>query len=252
MADVEAGRMLIIIPAYNEEQALPHVLAELAGLSDADVLVIDDGSVDRTSEVARAGGAFVATLPFNLGIGGALRTGFRYAARRGYTWAVQFDADGQHLAPEVDVLRRALADGADVVIGTRFAGDDQSYAVSKVRGGGMRMLRILILLLSGDRLSDTSSGFRGFSRRAIELFAGSYPAEYMDSVEALLLALQSGLRVQEVPVKMRERQAGVASNRSWRLAYHYVRVVVVLASSFRLSRNSGRRAPSAELTSPTS
>jgi len=248
MVDVDADRMLIIIPAYNEEQALPGVLADLACIEGVDVLVIDDGSADRTSQVAREGGAYVATLPFNLGIGGALRTGFRYAARHGYTCAVQFDADGQHLAPEIEVLRGALHEGADIVIGTRFAGDDQSYAVGKVRSGGMRVLRMLILLLAGDRLSDTSSGFRGFNRRAIELFASSYPAEYLDSVEALLLALQSGLRVREVPVRMRERQGGVASNRSWKLAYHYVRVVVVLASSVRLSRAAGRRAAARDLT----
>jgi glycosyltransferase involved in cell wall biosynthesis len=245
-------RVLIIIPAFNEEQALPAVLADLARADiGADVLVIDDGSADRTSEVARQGGARVATLPFNLGIGGALRTGFRFAARNDYDCAIQFDADGQHLASEIPFLRAAIRQGVNVVIGTRFARDDRAYTVGRVRGGGMRALRLLILVLSGIRLSDTSSGFRAFDRRAIEFFAASYPAEYMDSVEALLLALQSGLEVQEVPVRMRERQGGVASNRSWKLAYHYIRVVVVLASSVRLSRRAARGARLPEPTAPT-
>jgi glycosyltransferase involved in cell wall biosynthesis len=252
MSDIRCPRTLIMIPAFNEEAALPGVLADLARAGELDVLVVDDGSVDRTSQVARAAGARVATLPFNLGIGGALRTGFRYAARQGYDCAVQFDADGQHVATEIATLRARLDDRTDVVIGTRFSGGHQDYEVGRVRGGGMRLLRMLILLLSGNRLSDTSSGFRAFNRHAIEFFATSYPAEYMDSVEALLLALQSGLRVCEVPVKMRERQAGLPSNRSWKLAYHYVRVLVVLASSVRSSRSVARRAALRDLNEVSS
>lgn len=235
---VPPSRFLVIIPAYNEEHALPAVLDDLRALEDADVLVVDDGSADRTSDVARDGGALVATLPFNLGIGGALRTGFRYAEREGYRCAVQFDADGQHLADQVQVLRDALDGGANVVIGSRFADSTQRYSVGRLRGSGMRSLRLLVLLLSGSRLSDTSSGFRCFDRTAISLFAQEYPAEYMDSVEALLLALQRGLVVREVPVRMLERQGGVPSNRSWKLAYHYVRVLVVLASSVRRRRRA--------------
>jgi glycosyltransferase involved in cell wall biosynthesis len=236
--DVSDGRVLVVIPAWNEEQALPAVLRELRDHPGLDVLVVDDGSADRTSAVALAEGALVATLPYNLGIGGALRTGFRYAARQGYRTAIQFDADGQHRADQIPALLAGLAGGADIVIGTRFASDQSTYAVGRVRGGAMRLLRLLILLLSGSRMTDTSSGFRAFNRKAIELFAGSYPAEYMDSVEALLLALQSGLVAREVPVQMRERLGGTASQHSWRLVYHYVRVVVVLASSVRLSKSA--------------
>lgn len=234
------GRVLVIVPAYNEQDALPAVLDDLASLDFVDVLVVDDGSVDATSHVARARGVAVATLPYNLGIGGALRTGFRHAARSGYQRAIQFDADGQHRADQIGLLLAGLEDGVDLVIGTRFASADAAYSVGRVRGGAMRGLRVFVSLLSGTRLSDTSSGFRAFNRRSLELFATSYPAEYMDSVEALLLALQAGLAVREVPVEMRERAGGQASNRSWRLAYHYLRVLVVMASGVRLSR--GQRA----------
>jgi glycosyltransferase involved in cell wall biosynthesis len=236
-------RTLVIIPAFNEEAALPAVLEELgteaAGL---DVLVIDDGSADATAAVARAAGVAVAPLPFNLGIGGALRTGFRYALRHGYERAVQFDADGQHIATEVRRLFAALDDGADMAVGTRFAGSS-TYEVSAVRGGAMALLRLLIRLFSGKRFTDTSSGFRAFNRRTIELYAHTYPVEYMDSVEALLLAAYAGLTVTEVPVEMRPRAAGQPSNRNIKLLYHGIRLLVLLAATAPL----GRRTP-AEVT----
>lgn len=242
-AVTQGQRVLVIVPAFNEQAALPAVLDDLATLADVDVLVVDDGSTDATTEVARGRGVAVATLPYNLGIGGALRTGFRHAQRGGYQYAVQFDADGQHRADQIERMLAGLQDGVDLVIGTRFAGGGSDYTVSRVRGGAMRGLRAIVALLSGTRLSDTSSGFRAFNGRALDLFAASYPAEYMDSVEALLLALHAGLVVREVPVVMRERAGGQASHRSWRLAYHYLRVLVVLASSIRFAR--GPRAASA-------
>lgn len=234
-------RTLIIIPAWNESEALPAVLGELAAvIPECDVLVVDDGSSDDTAAVAERLGATVARLPFNLGIGGALRTGFRYALRNGYERAVQFDADGQHDAREVGRLLQALDGGADMVIGGRFAGDEQTYSVGRVRGGAMRLLRLGVTLLSGRRFSDTSSGFRAFSRPVLELFARTYPAEYMDSVEALLLACYAGFEVVEVPARMRHRQAGAASNRNFKLIYHYLRLLIVMVTTAPL-RNSVRR-----------
>jgi glycosyltransferase involved in cell wall biosynthesis len=230
MAD--GPRTLVIIPAYNEEAALAGVLAELAEqVPDIDVLVVDDGSTDRTAEVARAAGVAVARLPFNLGIGGALRTGFRYAVRRGYERAVQFDADGQHDAAEIPRLLAALDGGADLVIGSRFADGGSPYEVGRVRRLAMRLLHLGVRALSGRRFSDTSSGFRAFSRRMLEHFAAHYPVDYMDSVEALLIACAAGMRVEEVPVRMRVRAAGAPSNRSFKLVYHYLRLLVVMASS---------------------
>ena len=222
---------LVIIPAFNEEEALPAVLAELAQRPHLDVIVVDDGSTDRTAAVAADQGVTVLSLPFNLGIGGALRTGFLYAVRNGYDRAVQFDGDGQHDPDEIPTLLAALADGADMVVGSRFAGEATSYRVSRVRARAMGVLRFTIKTLSGQQFSDTSSGFRAFNRDVLEFFARTYPSEYMESVEALLLACAEGFRVTEVPVHMSEREAGQPSNRRLRLVYHYLRLLVVLVAS---------------------
>jgi glycosyltransferase involved in cell wall biosynthesis len=227
-----AADTLVILPAYNEEAALPAVLAGLrARFPGFDLVVVDDGSADRTSEVARLGGAAVVTLPFNLGVGGALRTGFRYAVRNGYQRAVQLDADGQHDAGQVDALLAALGD-ADLVIGSRFAEHRTAYAVGRSRRSAMRIMQRAVRLLSGQTFTDTSSGFRAFGPRALELFAAQYPVDFLsDSVEALLAALAAGLRVVEVPVDMHERAGGVPSTRSLKLVYHYLRLLVVMTAT---------------------
>jgi glycosyltransferase involved in cell wall biosynthesis len=225
-----AARTLVIIPALNEEESLPAVLTTLrTGVPDCDILVVDDGSTDNTAAVARNGGAMVARLPFNLGVGGALRTGFRFASRHGYERAVQFDADGQHDVEGVNTLLRALDDGADVVVGSRFIQAAGGYRTGAVRGGAMSVLRFTLSLLAGQHFTDTSSGFRAYSRRVIEYFADAYPLEYLsDTVESLLLACYAGFNVVETPVTMRERKGGVPSNRNVRLVYHYIRLLLVL------------------------
>ena len=135
---------LVIIPAFNEEEALPAVIRELGRRAGLDVIVVDDGSTDRTAAVAAAEGVAVLSLPYNLGIGGALRTGFLYAVRNGYSRAVQFDGDGQHDPDEIATLLAALDDGADMVVGSRFAGESTSYTVSRVRARAMGVLRFTI------------------------------------------------------------------------------------------------------------
>jgi glycosyltransferase involved in cell wall biosynthesis len=223
-------RTLVIVPALNEEAALPAVLDELRRVvPDYVVLVVDDGSTDATAFVARDHGAIVLQLPFNLGIGGALRAGFRYAEREGYDRALQFDADGQHDADEIAALVAELDRGVDMVIGSRFADRTRDYHVGHLRAGAMSVLRFAIRQFAGRRFTDTSSGFRAFSRPMLEYFADYYPADYMETVEALLLACTNGFRVEEVPVQMHERQGGRPSNRNLRLLYHYVRVLLVLA-----------------------
>lgn len=227
-------RCLAIVPAFNEEAALPETLAELrTHHPELDVLVVSDGSVDRTAEVARAAGAVVVELPFNLGIGGALRTGFVYAVRHGYDVGVQFDADGQHDPSQIEKLLDALRDGADMVVGSRFTASSAHYEVSGTRRGAMRVLRVAVRLLSGRTYTDTSSGFRAFNRPVLEFFARKYPSEYMESVESLIVATLDGFDVVEVPVDMRSRSAGVPSARRLRLVYHYLRLLLVLGSSAR-------------------
>jgi glycosyltransferase involved in cell wall biosynthesis len=234
-------RTLVIIPAYNEEDSLPGVLKELAEQTpEHDVLVVSDGSTDRTADVARDAGASVAVLPFNLGIGGALRTGFAFAVRNGYERAVQFDADGQHDPLAVRLLLDRLDAGADMVIGSRFAeGGAVTYHVTWTRRQAMKFLQRLVRILVRQQFTDTSSGFRAFSRPVLEYFAVTYPVEYMDSVEALVLACNAGFRVEEVGVNMRGRTGGAPSSRRLKLVYYYVRLVVVLVAS---TTSRGQRA----------
>jgi glycosyltransferase involved in cell wall biosynthesis len=231
-------RTLIIVPAYNEQDALPEVLGGLAALGEPhDVVVVDDGSTDATASVAALEGVAVLRLPFNLGIGGALRCGFRYAVRHGYERAVQFDGDGQHDPAAIADLLAGLDAGADMVIGSRFADSSHSYEVSRMRAGAMGVLRFVVRQLSGQRFTDTSTGFRAFDLDVLEFFAREYPADYMESVEALVLALAAGFRVDEVPVRMSARAAGQPSNRRLKLLYHYIRLLLVITVS------AGRRVP---------
>ncbi len=242
-------RLLVIVPALNEEASLPAVLQELRAWSSTagvpvDVLVVDDGSTDATAAVARAEGVTVAPLPFNVGVGGALQTGFRYAVRNGYPRAIQFDADGQHDASQIPALLAALDEGADLVIGSRFSSSASSagqsslgYDVGRMRSGAMRSLRIAVRLLGGRSFSDASSGFRGFSAPVLEFFAGRYPSYYLgDTAEALLLACQAGFHVVEVPVTMRTRAGGTPSTRSVKLAFDFLRAIVSMASRMPLRR----------------
>lgn len=184
----------------------------------------------------------VARLPFNLGVGGALRTGFQFAARRGYEQAVQFDADGQHDVDGLSLLLAGLERGADIVVGTRFGAGSDEYRTGVVRGSAMGMLRFALSLLAGQRFTDTSSGFRAYSRPVIEYFAQMYPLEYLsDTVESLLLGCYAGFNVVEVPVAMHQRTGGAPSNRNVKLVYHYIRLVVVLvAMASPRRRRSGR------------
>jgi glycosyltransferase involved in cell wall biosynthesis len=234
-------RTLIIIPALNEEAALSGVLQDLAThAAGFDVLVVDDGSEDGTFQVAVDAGVEVARLPFNLGVGGALRTGFRYAVDHGYRRAVQFDADGQHQAIEIAKLLDGLDSGLDLVIGSRFASDEAGYRVGAVRGGGMYVLRAALRVLAAQQFTDPSSGFRAFSAPMFGYFARTCPVEYLgDTVEALLLAVYEGFGVGEVPVAMRQRQDGRASNRNLMLMFHFLRLLLVIV--FTASRRGRRR-----------
>lgn len=224
---VDGDRVLVIIPALNEAATVGEVVNALRRRADWDVLVVDDGSVDDTASVALAAGASVASHPVNLGVGAAIRTGFRVGAERGYRFAVQVDADGQHdVASVSDILAPVLAGEADLVVGSRFA---RGYEVSRVRSAGMRLLSTVISRRIGQRIGDTTSGFRSFSAAAIERFSLEYPSEYLsDTVEALLLAHASGLRIAERPVTMHQRVGGSASTGAVRSAYHLVRVLLVV------------------------
>jgi glycosyltransferase involved in cell wall biosynthesis len=221
------GELLVVLPALNEQDSVARVVHEIrAAQPDAAVLVVDDGSTDATASRAAAAGALVMRLPFNLGVGGAMRAGYRYAHERGYAAVVQVDADGQHDAAEIAHLL-AIAD-ADVVIGSRFAGRGD-YAVRGPRRWAMRLLSAGLTSIVGTSVTDPTSGFRLVHRQAIALFAEHYPEEYLgDTVEALVVAHRSGLRIKQVPVAMRARESGRASTNPVRSAVYLLRVVVAV------------------------
>ena len=205
------------------------VVRELQAVTPpVDVLVVDDGSGDGTAAAARAAGALVCRLPYNLGVGGAMRAGYRFALRNDYDVVVQVDADGQHDPTYIPVLLRGL-DDADVVVGARFAGEGD-YPVRGPRKWAMSMLARVLSRLSGQRLSDVTSGFRAANRRAIRVFATHYPAEYLgDTVESLVIALRTGCRVTQVPVAMHRRAEGRGSQSTLRASLYLLRAVVALS-----------------------
>jgi glycosyltransferase involved in cell wall biosynthesis len=228
-------RRIAILPAYNEAASVAGVIEELRAVDpDFELLVIDDGSVDATAVVAKQAGARVIRLPFNVGIGGAVQTGLQYARDHGFDLAVQVDGDGQHDPRELAKLFGPLLAGeADVVIGSRFAGEGR-YRAPLVRRIGMHIFAALVSLLVGQALTDTSSSFRAYRRRAIAFFAYDYPHGYLETVEATVLGARSGLRFKEVPVVMRERTAG-ASSLTLPLSIFYAAkvLVAVFVSMFR-------------------
>jgi glycosyltransferase involved in cell wall biosynthesis len=204
-------RVLIMIPAWNEAASIGEVVAEIRGeLPEVDVLVIDDGSTDDTEVAARHAGAAVVRLPFNLGVGGARRLGFRYAKAHGYQVAVQIDADGQHDPRYVPKLIDGLQE-ASLVIGARFAGEGD-YRASGPRRWAMIVLSFVLSKMARQQLTDTTSGFRACDRSLIELFAQWYPVEYLgDTVETTVRVLRLGYKVGQVPVAMRQRSRGAPS-----------------------------------------
>lgn len=230
-------RTIIVMPAYNEAQNLPRVLGELRQcLPAVDVVVINDASLDETAAVARAGGAQVVSLPCNLGYGGAVQTGFRYALEQGYDLAVMLDADGQHDPRCVPALLAPVAAGeADVAIGSRFLGRAE-YSVGWPRRLGMALFGGIVARITGRRVTDPTSGFQALNRRVLSLFArDDYPSDYPDA-DTLLTMHYAGLCVVEVPVTMRERLAGVSMHASWRTIYYTLKMVLSIFIVFLRSR----------------
>ncbi|MBX5436616.1 MAG: glycosyltransferase family 2 protein [Alicyclobacillaceae bacterium] len=220
-------RILVIIPAYNEEPVVGNVVrAIFRHRSDVDVLVVNDGSQDRTAEVAAQAGARVVTLPVNLGIGGAMQTGYRYAAQFGYDIAVQLDADGQHDPADLDRVLGPLLAGepVDMVVGSRYV-ERTSYRSTAFRRLGMVILAAVVRLILGYPVKDTTSGYRAVNRRVIELFAHWYPTDYPEP-EAIVYLHRNGYRIREVAVAMREREAGRSSITPFRSVYYMVKVLL--------------------------
>lgn len=227
---------LIVLPAFNEEESVAAVVREVnATIPGVTCLVVDDGSKDRTAVVAEEAGAIVVSLPYNLGVGAAMRVGFRYALDNGFRNVVQVDADGQHDPASVRELVAGL-DEADLVLGARFAGEGE-YRASFLRRAAMRMLAIVLTGVTGTRLTDATSGFKASGPKAVRLFAEHYPAEYLgDTVEALVIASRARCVVRQVPVAMRPRSGGRPSHNPVKSAVYLARAMMALVFALTRSR----------------
>ena len=221
-------RRVAIVPARNEEACVGGVIEEIRRFDPGlEIVVIDDASTDRTADVAAARGASVVRLPFNLGIGGAVQTGFRYALEHGFELAVRLDGDGQHDPRELPaLLEPVLAGEADIAVGSRFAGAG-GYRVPLARRLGIRLFARVVSLLVRQRVTDTTSGFQAVNHRAIALFAADYPHDYPE-VEATVMLAKHRLRLAEVPVSMRERSAGRSSIGALHSVYYMVKVLLAI------------------------
>ena len=220
---------MAVVPAYNEADTVADVIRALhREAPDFDVVVIDDGSTDNTTACAERAGARVLRLPFNLGIGGAVQTGFTYAHEHGYDYMVQVDGDGQHDPGEIATLQAAMAKSpaVDMICGSRFA-TDTGYIAPISRRTGIHIFAFLLSRLVGQPVTDPTSGFRLYNRRAIQLFARDYPHDYPE-VEAVLMLHHHQLRMREVAVRMFQRGGGVSSIRSGKSAYYMTKVLLAL------------------------
>ena len=227
-------RALVVVPAHNEEATIRDVV-ERVRKAGFDCLVVDDASSDATAEEARDAGAHVAHLTVNLGVGGALRTGFRYAVEREYDAVVQCDGDGQH-PPEciADLIR---VDGVDLVIGSRFLPGAQSFAIGRGRRLAMHWLSGLVRLKTGLRIIDTTSGFRCISQPLLGEFARDFPTHYLgDTFEAIIVAARAGYSIEEVPIRIDERSSGASTASAVAAVTFILRatIVAVIGMTFRI------------------
>jgi len=244
-------RQLAIVPAYNEEASIGGVIADLhSNAPSFDVVVVDDGSTDDTSARARDAGVPVIRLPFNLGIGGAVQAGYQYALEGGYDYAVQVDGDGQHEAREIAGLLDFLRTRPDMhmVTGSRFLMvDEHNHRSTRTRRLGIAVFARILSIITGQTVTDPTSGFRMVSRRGIELFARDYPHDYPE-VEAVLMIHAHALNSAEVPVRMRERTGGTSSINASRSFYYMVKVLLAIFVGLFRSKPTVRHGDEAPVT----
>jgi len=230
-------KVLIVVPAFNEQHNILKVIGDIRGsIPDFDILVINDCSLDKTSANARkADGVKVVDLPYNLGIGGAVQTGFKYAYANDYDYMVQIDGDGQHIPREVDKLLDAMSrSGCDMVIGSRFL-DIQSYRTTWTRRLGIKVFYLLFRLLIQTKVTDSTSGFRIYNKKSIELLCRHYPDDYPEP-DAIILLKKHGLTISEVGVEMREREHGSSSITPIKSPYYMVKVILSIFFSYTRTR----------------
>lgn len=222
-------KILVIVPAFNECGNVGRTVSEIRqAWGRADILVIDDGSKDDTAREAREAGGMVVSLPFNLGIGAAVQTGFKYAKSHGYGIAVQIDGDGQHDASFLDkIISPLLREEADMAVGSRFLGKSTGWQSTPGRRVGINFFVHLINVLTGVKISDPTSGFRAYNQKMIAMFSEYYPYDFPEP-EAIVVAHQAGARIIELPVAMRAREAGNSSIRYFKTLYYMAKVTLAI------------------------
>ncbi|MED4653812.1 glycosyltransferase family 2 protein [Bacillus pseudomycoides] len=228
---ISIPKTLIIIPAYNEEEAIGDTLTRLLELkqhfTQLDICVINDGSRDRTSEIVKEFPVNIVNLPYNLGIGSAVQTGYKYADINGYDIAIQFDADGQHNPEDLYKIIQPIAENkCDMVLGSRFT-EKTAYKGSLSRRIGIFYFTALLKLLTRQTFMDPTSGYRAINRKVIEIFSYNYPKDYPEP-EVLIHLKKKGLRVNEISVNMQERQGGQSSITPLKSAYYMIKVSLAI------------------------
>ena len=226
-----SNSLLVVVPAFNEEAILARTINALLQEVPIDqILVVNDGSEDKTSQIVIDLGINQLELPFNLGVGAAMRAGFQYAKENGFQKVIQFDADLQHQPKHIKEIVSKLNE-LDVVVGSRFA-EKSDYKVSFVRSLAMGLLKDSVTRHIGKKMTDATSGFRGANKKAIDVFADFYPSEYLaDTVESLILAHDKGLTIGEIPVTMQERQGGMPSQNIFRSTLYLFRSILVIIAT---------------------
>lgn len=233
------SKLLIVIPAFNEELVLGKTLNELVKLIPVNqILVVSDGSTDKTSEIVKNLNINLLELPFNLGVGAAMRAGFQFALENSFSKVIQFDADLQHQPKYINEISEKL-NSFDVVVGSRFA-NNNDYKVSFVRSIAMNLLKNSVSRHIGQNMTDVTSGFRGANKKAIEIFSEFYPSEYLaDTVESLILAHDKGLTISEIGVTMQERQGGKPSQNLLRSSFYLFRSILVIIATLTIKPRKG-------------
>lgn len=225
-------KVLLIIPSYNEEENVLNNYKRIVKHNEKyktnyDVIIVNDGSKDKTEKICKENNIPYISLIHNLGIGGAVQTGYKYAYEHGYDVAVQFDGDGQHDVRYVENIIKPIKDKkADMVIGSRFIDKRSSeFKTSRARRIGIKLISFFIKIITKKKIYDTTSGFRAVDRKLIERFASDYPVEYPEPVSTTEV-LRLGYRVEEVPVSMNERENGVSSIKAWKNVYYMINVIL--------------------------
>lgn len=235
----------MIIPAYNEEKSIVKTVQSLKNAKLKNIIleyiIINDGSKDRTREVCIENNLNYLDLPINLGIGGAVQTGYKYAERNNYDIAIQFDGDGQHDATYISKLVNEIEKGNDIVIGSRYIEDLSEFKSTRIRRVGINILSFLIKLFTGRRIYDPTSGFRAANKEIISMFATDYPNDYPEP-DTIVTVIKSGYKVSEVPVEMKERTSGKSSLSSpLKASFYMIKVSIAILISSLSTKKGGRK-----------